>query len=141
GEFDVFHFHLDVLQFPLFRPLAGRTLTTLHGRLDLPHLDPIYERFAEFPLVSISDSQRKALPGANYLATVHHGLPLDLFPARLHPRGGYLAFVGRISPEKGVDRAIEIARRARLPLKIAAKVDPVDEAYFRERIAPLLDGP
>jgi glycosyltransferase involved in cell wall biosynthesis len=140
-SFDVFHFHIDVLHFAMFRPLAGRTVTTLHGRQDLPALRPIYRRFPEFPLVSISDSQRLPLPEGHFAATVYHGLPVDLLQPTYHPRGGYLAFLGRVSPEKRVDLAIEIAVKAGLPLKIAAKVDRVDEDYFRERIVPLLNQP
>ncbi len=140
-RFDVIHFHIDVLHFPLFRPIAHRTLTTLHGRQDLITLSPVYKRFPQFPLVSISNDQRRPIPYANFIATVYHGLPLDLFQSVLEPRGRYLAFLGRISPEKGLDRAIEIARRAGLPLKIAAKIDPVDTAYFAGAIAPLLRVP
>jgi glycosyltransferase involved in cell wall biosynthesis len=138
-EFDVLHFHLDLLHFPLFEHVARRTLTTIHGRLDYADLPEAYRRWREYPLVSISYSQRKPLPFANWIGTVHHGLPLDLF--KFSPRrGDYLAFVGRISPEKRVDRAIEIARRYGMPLKIAAKVDPVDAVYFRAEIKPLLQG-
>ncbi|MCG2641407.1 MULTISPECIES: glycosyltransferase family 4 protein [Bradyrhizobium] len=140
-EFDVLHFHVDYLHFPLFRTPAGRTLTTLHGRQDLPDHMPFYAHFPEMPLVSISNAQRAPLPRANFVATVYHGLPLDLHKPTLQRAGGYLAFLGRISPEKRPDRAIEIARAAGLPLKIAAKVDNADEAYFRGTIAPLLDGP
>lgn len=140
-DFDVLHFHIDQLHFPLFRPMAARTLTTLHGRQDLADLKPLYLGFSDMPLVSISDAQRRPVPTANFVATVHHGLPPDLHRPTMQPRGGYLAFLGRISPEKRPDRAIEIARTLGLPLKIAAKVDRADESYFRERIAPLLDGP
>ena len=140
-EFDVLHFHIDQFHFPLFRPLAGRTLTTLHGRQDLPDLRPLYFGFNEMPLVSISDAQRAPIPNANLVATVYHGLPLDLHRPTFNPRGGYLAFLGRISPEKGVDRAINVAQTVGIPLRIAAKVDRADEAYFREQIAPLLGGP
>lgn len=138
-EFDVLHFHIDLLHFPLFEELGARTLTTLHGRLDLADLPEVYRRWPQFPLISISDSQRRPLPLANWLATVHHGLPDDLLDFSPRHRG-YLAFVGRISPEKRPDRAIEIARRAGLPLKIAAKVDPADATYFREVVEPLLPG-
>lgn len=141
GEFDVLHFHVDYLHFPLFRTQAGRTVTTLHGRQDLSDHMPFYAHFPEMPLVSISNAQRAPLPRANFVATVYHGLPLDLHKPTFQPAGGYLAFLGRISPEKRPDRAIEIARAAGLPLKIAAKVDNADEAYFRDTIAPLLDGP
>jgi glycosyltransferase involved in cell wall biosynthesis len=140
-DFDILHFHIDQFHFPLFRPLAGRTLTTLHGRQDLPDLRPLYFGFNEMPLVSISDGQRMPIPKANFVATVYHGLPLDLHRPMFNPRGGYLAFLGRISPEKGVDRAIEVAQTLGIPLKIAAKVDRVDEAYFREQIVPLLKAP
>ena len=140
-DFDILHFHIDQFHFPLFRPLAGRTLTTLHGRQDLPDLRPLYFGFNEMPLVSISDSQRAPIPNANFAATVYHGLPLDLHQPTFNPRGGYLAFLGRISPEKGVDRTIKVAQTLGIPLKIAAKVDRADEVYFREQIAPLLKGP
>ncbi len=140
-DFDILHFHIDQFHFPLFRPLADRTLTTVHGRQDLPDLRPLYFGFNEMPLVSISGGQRAPIPNANFVATVYHGLPLDLYRPIFNPRGGYLAFLGRISPEKGVDRAIEVAQTLGIPLKIAAKVDRVDEAYFREQIAPLLKKP
>ena len=139
--FDIIHFHLDLLQFPIFHGLAERTVTTLHGRLDLKDLPPVYACFPTFPLVSISDDQRAPLPGANWVGTVHHGLPAHLLPFTPVPAGGYLAFLGRISPEKRPDRAIEIARRAGLPLKIAAKVDAADSDYFKHTIEPLLDDP
>jgi glycosyltransferase involved in cell wall biosynthesis len=141
GDFDILHFHVDYLHFPLFRTEARRTLTTLHGRQDLADHMPFYAHFPEMPLVSISNAQRTPLARANFAATVYHGLPLDLHKPTFEPRGGYLAFLGRIAPEKRPDRAIAIARATGLPLKIAAKVDKVDEAYFREVIAPLLDGP
>ena len=139
-EFDVLHFHIDLFHFPLFRSLAARTLTTLHGRQDLGDLKPFYCRFGEMPLVSISNDQRKPLPQANFVATIHHGIPADLHGPSFE-RGSYLAFLGRISPEKRPDRAIRIARAAGIPLKIAAKVDKVDEDYFRNDIVPLIDGP
>jgi len=139
-EFDVFHFHIDFFHFPLFHSLAARTLTTLHGRLDLGDLKPFYSRFGEMPLVSISNDQRKSLPLANFVATIHHGIPADLHRPSFE-KGSYLAFLGRISPEKRPDRAIRIARAAGIPLKIAAKVDKVDEDYFRNDILPLIDGP
>ncbi len=137
-DFDVIHFHVDPWHFPLIRPFADRTLTTLHGRLDLPDLKPLYAAFPEVPLVSISDSQRRPMPPVNWMGTVHHGLPRDLLPFTPHPDGGYLAFLGRISPEKRPDRAIEIAVQAGLPLKIAAKIDKVDRAYWDMVIAPLV---
>jgi glycosyltransferase involved in cell wall biosynthesis len=140
AEYDVIHYHVDYLHFPLSRRLNVPHLTTLHGRLDLPDLVPLYREFADVPLVSISDAQREPLPGANWQATVYHGLPKDLYRFRERP-GHYLAFLGRISPEKRVDRAIAIARRIGMPLKIAAKVDSVDREYFEETIRPLLNGP
>ncbi|WP_149196280.1 glycosyltransferase family 4 protein [Luteimonas suaedae] len=139
--FDVLHFHLDLLHFPMFESLAARTLTTLHGRLDLVDLPMCYRRWSQFPLVSISDDQRRPLPAANWLGTVHHGLPPSLYRFSPRAESDYLAFLGRISPEKRPDRAIAIARAAGLPLKIAAKVDTVDRAYFQDCIAPLLDDP
>jgi glycosyltransferase involved in cell wall biosynthesis len=140
-DFDILHFHIDYFHFPLFRPLARRTVTTLHGRQDLPDLQPLYLGFSEMPLVSISNGQRGPIQNANFVATVYHGVPLDLYRPTFNPRDGYLAFLGRISPEKGVDRAIEVAQALGVPLKIAAKVDRVDEDYFREQIAPLFKGP
>jgi glycosyltransferase involved in cell wall biosynthesis len=140
-EFDILHFHIDQFHFPLFRDMAHRTITTLHGRQDLPDLKALYVGFSDMPLVSISDAQRQPIASANFVATVHHGLPKNLHAPTYHPRGGYVAFIGRISPEKGPDRAIRLARTLGIPLKIAAKVDKADEAYFREKIAPLLDGP
>ena len=139
-EFDVLHFHIDLFHFPLFRSLAARTLTTLHGRQDLGDLKPFYSRFGDMPLVSISDDQRKPIPKANFVATIHHGIPPDLLRPSFG-QGSYLAFLGRISPEKRPDRAIRIARAAGIPLKIAAKVDKIDEDYFRGEILPLIDGP
>ena len=140
-EFDVLHFHIDYLHFPLFRDLAARALTTQHGRLDLPDLPVAYRAYPEFPLASISDDQRRPCPDWYWLRTVHHGLPANLYPFSPRAEGGYLAFLGRICPEKRPDHAIEIARRAGLPLKIAAKVDRVDQAYFDEVIRPLLRDP
>lgn len=139
--FDILHFHIDYFHFPLFRSIARRTVTTLHGRQDLPDLPSFYAAFDDMPLVSISDAQRSPLPKVNFAATIHHGLPLGFHRPTFDPRGGYVAFLGRISPEKGPEQAIRIARVLGIPLKIAAKVDKVDEAYFRERIAPLLNGP
>jgi glycosyltransferase involved in cell wall biosynthesis len=139
-QFDIIHFHTDFLHFPFSRRLAARSLTTLHGRLDLPDLAPLYREFSEIPVVSISNAQRAPLPWANWQATVYHGLPEDLF--RFDREGGdYLAFLGRVSPEKRPDWAIEIARRAGLPLKIAAKVDPADRAYYEGVVAELLRQP
>jgi glycosyltransferase involved in cell wall biosynthesis len=140
-EFDILHFHIDQFHFPLFRPIANSTVTTLHGRQDLPDLRSFYFEFSDMPLISISDSQRGPMRNANFVATVHHGLPADLVRPTFNPRGGYLAFLGRISPEKGIDHAIRIAQALGIPFKIAAKVDRVDEAYFRERIEPLLKFP
>jgi glycosyltransferase involved in cell wall biosynthesis len=137
-EFDVLHFHVDYLHYPLMTGFAGRALTTLHGRLDLPDLRPFYAAFPQFPLVSISDAQRRPLPPVNWAGTVHHGLPKDLLPFTAEPRGDYFAFLGRISPEKRPDRAIAIATRVGVKLKIAAKIDAVDRAYWDERIAPLI---
>jgi glycosyltransferase involved in cell wall biosynthesis len=140
GRYDVLHFHIDFLHFPTFRHLADKSLTTLHGRQDLPDFLPAFRTFREMQLVSISDDQRRPIPDARFAGTVHHGLPENLIP--FDARGGdYLAFIGRISPEKRPDRAIEIARRAGMKLKIAAKVDHADRAYFADRIEPLLDDP
>lgn len=139
-EFDVAHFHTDYLHYPLTRRLLHSHLTTLHGRLDIPDLQPLYREFNDMPVVSISDSQREPLPMANWLGTVYHGLPRDLFRFHAEP-GSYFAFLGRISPEKRVDRAIEIARKVGMPLKIAAKIDQIDLRYFKTKIEPLLPGP
>ena len=139
GEFDAVHFHIDYLHYPLSRREHTRQLTTLHGRLDIPDLVPMYREFPEMPVISISNAQREPLPWLNWLGTVYHGLPEELYTPREQP-GTYLAFLGRISPEKRVDRAIEIARRAGLPLRIAAKVDKADEEYFESSIRPLLEG-
>jgi glycosyltransferase involved in cell wall biosynthesis len=139
-EFDVIHFHIDFFHFPHFRTLAAQTLTTLHGRQDLGDLKPFYSRFGEMPLVSISNDQRRPLRHANFVATIHHGIPSDLHRPSFEP-GGYLAFLGRISPEKRPDRAIRIARAAGILLKIAAKVDKVDDDYFRKEILPLINSP
>jgi trehalose 6-phosphate synthase len=140
SEFDILHFHTDQFHFPLFREMAHCTLTTLHGRQDLPGLKHLYAAFPDMRLVSVSNSQRKPVAGANFIATVYHGIPAHLHSPTLDPRGGYLAFLGRISHEKRVDLAIAIARAVGLPLKIAAKVDRADEDYFKE-IAPLLKQP
>jgi glycosyltransferase involved in cell wall biosynthesis len=139
-DFDVIHAHLDYLAFPVARRCEVPVVTTLHGRLDLPWLPRVFGEYAEQRLVSISDPQRLPVPGANWVGTVHHGLPRDLYHFHAGP-GRYLAFVGRISVEKRVDRAIEIAVRAEVPLRIAAKIDPSDEAYFRASVEPLLDHP
>jgi glycosyltransferase involved in cell wall biosynthesis len=136
-EFDVIRVHFDRFHFPVLSRHAHHTLTTLHGRQDLTELQQLYAAFPQMPLVSISNAQRAPIPNANFAATIHHGLPLDLFKLNQAPRGEYLSFLGRISPEKGIDCAIGIARAANLPLKIAAKV--LDRDYFRDHIAPLLD--
>ena len=138
-EFDVIHFHTDMIHFPFFSRHADRTLTTLHGRLDLKDLAGVYERWSDFGLVSISDDQRRPLPLANWRATVHHGMPAELY--RFSPASqGYLAFLGRISPEKRPDRAIEIATKLNKPLKIAAKVDAQDKVYWETFIRPMVEG-
>jgi glycosyltransferase involved in cell wall biosynthesis len=139
-EFDVLHFHIDLMHYPLFRQMADRVVTTLHGRLDLPDLWPFYRAFPDMPLISISDSQRKPMPPVNWLRTIYHGLPADLHRPNYNPEG-YFAFLGRISPEKGPEHAIEIAKRTGVPLKIAAKVDNADKAYFESRVKPLLGHP
>jgi glycosyltransferase involved in cell wall biosynthesis len=148
GCFDVIHYHIDHLHFPLSRRLKVPHVTTLHGRLDLPELPALFREFRDVPVVSISDAQRRPLPVANWQATVHHGLPLDLHTLRDARRdagptgaGGYLAFLGRICPEKRVDRAIEIARRVGRKLKIAAKIDKADRDYFHEEIEHLFADP
>ena len=141
SEFDILHFHIDQFQFPLFRALRSPAVTTLHGRQDLPDLKVLYAGFTGMPLVSISDAQRAPVPWANFVATVPHGLPRAPLVFSPEPRGDYLAFIGRISPEKRLDRAIAIARSAGLPLKVAAKIDKVDREYFHNRIEPLLEGP
>ena len=140
GNFDIVHSHLDFLGFPVARRNAVPMVTTLHGRLDLPELEPVFREFSEMPLVSISDAQRRPLPWANWAGTIHHGLPRNLYS--FHSKaGGYLAFLGRISPEKRPDQAIEIAKRTGLPLRIAAKVDPADRTYFEAAVEPLLNHP
>jgi glycosyltransferase involved in cell wall biosynthesis len=136
-QFDVIHFHTDMIHFPFFEDMPGKTITTLHGRLDLKDLAGVYRRWSQFPLVSISDDQRRPLAFANWAGTVHHGMDEGLY--RFRPASdGYLAFLGRISPEKRPDRAIAIAQRLGRPLKMAAKVDAADRAYFHERIEPLI---
>lgn len=137
-EFDILHFHSDYLHLPLFRPYAHKTVTTMHGRLDLPELHLLYREFDEMPLVSISNAQRRPMPPVNWAATIYHGLPADVCHYNPHAQGGYFAFLGRISPEKRLDRAIEIARATGMPLKVAAKVDRADQSYFEARIRPLL---
>lgn len=140
SKFDVLHFHIDFLHAPLVRDFAERTVTTHHGRLDLPDMKPFYGVFRELPLVAISNDQRNYLRHVNWIGTVHHGLPRDLLPFQASPSGSYLAFLGRISPEKGPDRAIEIAVEAGVPLKIAAKIDRVDQAYWDEKIRPMVEA-
>ncbi len=139
-EFDVIHFHTDYLHFPFSSLLRTPHLTTLHGRLDLPDLKYVYDRFPNQPVVSISNSQRMPLPQANWVGTVYHGLPIDLYSSGPGD-GDYVAFIGRISPEKRPDRAIEIARRAGVKIKIAAKIDKADETYYQQHIKALLDQP
>ena len=140
AEFDIVHFHTDYLHFPLSRREQITHVTTLHGRLDIPDLVPLHQEFRDMPVISISDGQREPLPWANWQATVYHGLPADMYQFRDEP-GSYLAFLGRVSPEKRVDRAIEIAKQVRIPLKIAAKVDRVDTDYFETVVEPLLRHP
>lgn len=137
-EFDVLHFHIDLVHFPLVRDFADRTVTTLHTRLDLPDLKPFYRAFPDIPLVSISHDQRRPISPVDWRGTVYHGLDRKLLPFKEKPDGNYLAFLGRISPEKGPDRAIEIATRAGMPLKIAAKVDVQDRAYWEAVVKPLV---
>ncbi|MGB6535215.1 MAG: glycosyltransferase family 4 protein [Xanthobacteraceae bacterium] len=137
SEFDFLHFHLDYYPFSLFSRQPTPFLTTLHGRLDLPEHQPLFDTFSNIPVVSISNAQRRPLPQANWVRTVHHGLPERLLvPKPVNP--SYFAFLGRIAPEKGVDRAIRIAQHCGMPLKIAAKVDNVDREYFDEQIHPMI---
>jgi glycosyltransferase involved in cell wall biosynthesis len=140
ASFDIIHYHSDYLHYPLSRRLGTPRVTTLHGRLNLPSLTALYKEFKDEPVVSISASQRKPLPSINWCATVHNGIPADIYKATKSP-GNYLAFIGRVSPEKRVDRAIEIAKRAQMKLRIAAKVDAVDASYMEREIRPLLDHP
>jgi glycosyltransferase involved in cell wall biosynthesis len=137
SRFDVIHFHCDYVHFPLLRRHPCPSVTTLHGRLHVPDLQALFDEYAEVPLVSISDSQRQPIPWANWQATVYHGLPRSLHTFRERP-GEYLAFLGRISPEKRLDRAIAIARHAGMKLKVAAKIYPEERAYFKQTIEPLL---
>jgi len=137
SRFDVIHFHCDYLHFPLLRRHPYPSITTLHGRLHAPDLQTLFDEYVEVPLVSISDTQRQPIPWANWQATVYHGLPRDLYPFREQP-GDYLAFLGRISPEKRLDRAITIARQADMRLKVAAKIYPEERDYFKQTIEPLL---
>jgi len=138
-DFDVIHFHTDMIHFPFFERYADKTITTLHGRLDLKDLPGVYERWPQFGLVSISDDQRRPLPFATWKATVHHGMPADLYT--FSPKStGYLAFLGRISPEKRPDRAIQIATMLNKPLKIAAKIDAADKVYWETVIRPMVEN-
>jgi len=139
-EFDCLHFHLDYYPFSLFSRQATPFVTTLHGRLDLPEHQPVFRTFSSIPVVSISNAQRSPLPHAGWVRTIYHGMPLELLTPR-HEAPRYLAFLGRIAPEKRVDRAIRIARAARLPLRIAAKIDKADREYFETEIRTLLDQP
>jgi glycosyltransferase involved in cell wall biosynthesis len=140
-EFDVLHFHIDHVHFPVFADMGSRTLTTLHGRLDLPDLPPLFRVFSSMPLTSVSLSQRCPLPSANFVANIYHGIPGALHTPRLAPRADrHLAFIGRMSREKRPDIAIRIARAVGMKLKLAAKVDAVDREYFEQEVAPLL-GP
>ena len=139
-EFAVIHFHVDYLHFPLSRRQPIIHVTTLHGRLDIPNLVPLYHEFRDMPVISISNEQRKPLAWANWQATVYHAVPADMYRFRAE-RGSYLAFLGRISPEKRADHAIEIAKQVGIPLKIAAKVDRVDSDYFEGVVEPLLRDP
>ena len=140
GEFDFLHFHLDYYPFSLFSRQSTPFLTTLHGRLDLPEHQPVFSTFSSIPVISISNAQRRPVPHARWLRTIHHGLPEKLLtPQPIRP--SYLAVLGRIAPEKGVDRAINIAIRCGIPLKIAAKIDRADEEYYHERIRPMMDHP
>jgi glycosyltransferase involved in cell wall biosynthesis len=141
AQFDVLHFHIDLLHFPMFEHDADRTVTTLHGRLDLKDLPGLYERWSSFGLVSISDDQRRPLTSARWLATVPHGLPSAHYSVPERATGDYLAFLGRISPEKRPDVAIDLACRAGIPIRIAAKVDATDVGYFESVVKPLLDHP
>ena len=140
-KFDVLHFHIDYLHFPVTRRSHLSAVTTLHGRLDIADVHPLFREFSDMNLVSISNAQRRPMPWAGWIGTVYHGLPEDLYRPQLQHLGTYLAFVGRISPEKRVDRAIEIAKRAGMPIKIAAKVDAADKEYFDSEIRKLLNHP
>jgi len=139
GNFDIIHFHTDELHLPIARRCKTSRVTTLHGRLDIGGLAGLYAEYKEQPLVSISNAQRRPLPSANWLATVYHGLPADLHVAT-EAQGSYLAFLGRVAPEKGLEQAVEIARGSGIPLRIAAKIAHSDQEYFDSQIAPLLDG-
>jgi glycosyltransferase involved in cell wall biosynthesis len=141
-QFDVLHFHIDMLHFPMFEQFAHKCITTVHGRLDMKDLGHVYRRWPQYGLISISDSQRRPIPDAHWLETIPHGVPPELFPFHDRPAaGGYLAFLGRICPEKRPDVAIRLALRSGMPLKIAAKVDPVDRVYFETVVAPMCEDP
>ena len=140
-SFDILHFHLDCFHLPLFTDMVDRTLTTVHGRQDISDLRKLHQHYPNYPLVSISRNQRRPLPHLRWVKTIHHGYPKSQYAYSPSGKGDYLAFLGRIAPEKGVDRAIEISRRAGLPLRIAAKIDLADKDYFDARIAPLLGAP
>lgn len=139
-QYDIIHFHVDILQFPMARRIPVPQVTTLHGRLDSKVLLAVYREFNEMPVISISNAQRSPLPMANWQGTVYNGLPEFLFRFHSEP-GKYLAFLGRISPEKGIEKAIEIAKRAGMELRIAAKIDSTDLEYFQEKVKPLLNHP
>jgi len=141
SHFDILHFHIEMMHFAMFELYAHNSVTTVHGRLDIKDLPLAYERWRPFGLVSISDSQRRPLADAKWLATVPHGVPAALYEFTERPAGGYLAFLGRISPEKGPEIAIRLAKRAGIPLRIAAKVDSADTEYFKSVVEPLLDHP
>jgi glycosyltransferase involved in cell wall biosynthesis len=140
SEFDIIHFHIDAIHYPMSRRLRTPHLTTLHGQLDFPGLQALYDEFDDLPLVSISNSQRRPLPQALWCGTVYHGLPLNLHTYSPGP-GDYFAFLGRICPDKGIEPAIEIAKRLNVPLKIAARIDRSAGDYYRDQIVPLLDHP
>jgi glycosyltransferase involved in cell wall biosynthesis len=140
NEFDIIHFHIDYLHYPFSQLISTPHLTTLHGRLDLPDLQNVYNKFSKQPVVSISNDQRRSLPQANWIGTVYHGIPVDLFNSG-EGKGNYLAFLGRISPEKGLEKAIEWSKASQTKLKIAAKVDDADKKYFEEKIKHFLDDP
>lgn len=139
-EFDIIHYHTDYFHYPLSKINNSVHLTTLHGRLDIPDLQRLYNTFQDIPLVSISDSQRKPLPQANWINTVYHGLPKDLYTFH-EKKGEYFAFLGRICPEKGIEKSIELSKKTGIPLKIAAKIDDSDNEYYERIIKPLLDHP
>jgi glycosyltransferase involved in cell wall biosynthesis len=141
GAFDILHFHTDLIHFPFFEDLADRSITTIHGRLDISDLPLAYANWRQYPLVSISHHQRRPLPGANWVDNIPHGIPAGLCRLVPQPQGDYLAFLGRIAPDKRPDRAIEIAKRAGMRLKIAAKIDQADTKYYHEEIEKLLDDP